>query len=388
VQTEGHGAINVRVRKALISVFLLMLVLYIALFPRPMGKELLVKPLWTTRLPAAAPVAAAANAAGQAPAPHTAFIRPASPGEKLLAFRLGDRFGFVGLDGTLHYLDNVRYGLALGTDRFVNYEQLSPRINVENPSGQVVASFAQDGYPVYLNDRLYVLSPDRSGISEYDKSGKLLWRHKAGSIITSVAAGVKLSVLGLLDGHIEIVDGTGTTVYRDAPTGSSIPIILGIAISAAEDRIAVVSGLEPQVLSIYERSGGQWTATQTRRLGSDFRRPVLVRALRGSGDFAFEGSESVRIYSQQGRRLVSVPLSGSLHSLLGAGFDRLILAAALSDTQSSASSGTAEVLLFLPDGRPVLRFRFPASTLYVSAEGSRQFWGVDDTIFESELTTG
>lgn len=362
-----------------------MLVLYIALFPRPMGKELLVKPVWNTGLPAPS----SSSAADQTVAPSTAYIRSASAGAKLRAFRLGDRFGFVGQDGLLRYLDRVRYGLALGRDRFVNYERMSPRINVENPSGQVVASFAQDGYPVYLNNRLYVLTADRAGISEYDGSGKLIWQHRTGSIITSVAAGTRITVLGLLDGHIEVIDGSGAAVYRDAPTGSSIPIILGVAVSAAEDRIAVVSGLDPQVFSTYEKSGQQWAATQTRRLSSDFRRPVLVRALSENGDFAFEGPDSVTIYSQQTRRLMSVSLPGSLHSLLGVGLDRLILAASLSGARAtSTGSSAAQVLLFLPDGRAVLRFRFPASTLFVSVDGSRLFWGVDDTIFESELTTG
>jgi len=386
----------------LISLFLFLLILYVALFPRPLGKELLVRPMWTTVLPT---VAAPSAEPGQQAPPQKSVIANSGPvSGKLREFRLGNRFGYIDGAGTIHYLDNVRYGLALGEDRFVNYPRVSPRIDVEDPSGATVISINQDGYPVYIHNRLYVLSPDQTEISEYDRNGKPLWQKQLGGIITAVAAGTKLTVIGLLDGSFEAVNQTGKAVFRDEPAGSSVPIILGIAVSDAEDHIAVVSGLNPQMLTIYERSGDQYIASQSRRLLTDFRHPVSVECVAGTSNVAYEAGKGVDIFSITDRRTASVEIPGVLHSLLPERVQGLLVAGALHGSRrDSGSNGsgegghakgafadltTAEVLLFMPDGRAVFRLRFPGSSLYLSADGTRLLWGVDDTFIETDLTIG
>ena len=80
----------------------LLIVLYFALFPYPLGKELVAKPVWAVSV-----VPAPSNSpAGGEPAP-TAGPQGAFP------FRLGDVFGYVEPDGTLLHVGHRLFQVAL-----------------------------------------------------------------------------------------------------------------------------------------------------------------------------------------------------------------------------------------------------------------------------------
>ncbi len=363
----------------------------------------MIKPLWTTQLPTAAgPGGETASAGGgtaiggEGTAAGSALVSTRPAVGHLTPFRLGERFGYVDEAGTLHYLDSIRYGLALADTRFVNFDRNAPSLTVRGVSGEPLADIEQDGYPTYLGDRLFVISSDQAALVAFDADGKRLWQVKTGSIITAAAAGARTAVVGLLDGEIEAIDEQGRVLFRDRPAGSSVSVIFGIAVSSSEDHIAVISGLDPQILTIYERSGGQYVATQTRRLATDFRRPVLVRPLGGpvrgplrrADGFVFEGADGVAVYSPQSRRLATVALAGSLETVLSERVQGMSVAGAVAEGAGRDGSGEAETLFFLPEGRPVLRFRFAGGVLTLRADGTRILWGIDDTIFETEVTTG
>jgi hypothetical protein len=81
--------------------------------------------------------------------------------------------------------------------------------------------------------------------------------------------------VGLLDGTLKLLDDAGRIAQDFQPESSRIPVILGAALSPG--RLAVLSGIDPQRLTILERRGGQLAPQESLVTGSDLRREAVLR---------------------------------------------------------------------------------------------------------------
>jgi hypothetical protein len=250
-----------RSRRYLILAFVLGC-LYLFLFPLPSGREGYFKPVWSRSIPGPA-------------APSVAS--PASAERRLSWFKAGRHFGFVRLDGQLQFVGQTLHGVALSDLGFINYPRVADNFVFQDPQGRFQYGIASFGYPV-LNpsgELLYSVSTDLTALRRLDRDGEVLWSAEFFSPITTLALSGEECAVGLLDGTLKLLDPKGGIAQDFTPETSRIPVILGAAFS--RERLAVLSGIDPQRLTLLERRGGTFAPVQTIATGSDLRREALMR---------------------------------------------------------------------------------------------------------------
>ncbi|MDD3982036.1 MAG: hypothetical protein RBT72_01910 [Spirochaetia bacterium] len=111
---------------------------------------------------------------------------------------------------------------------------------------------------------------------EFDKEGsKPRWEREFGSIITTAAVSNNLSAWGLLDGRVFILDQDGVTLRiidpRQEDIDSAYPCVYALAISGQGESVAVLYGILPQYVLVYERKSGFYSLGYAQALQGDLR---------------------------------------------------------------------------------------------------------------------
>ena len=334
-------------------------VLYILLFSRPAEEELLVRPLWTLDI-------------------EDASIS-SSEGE-LVPFRLGSLIGYHGSDGALVFREEIIHDAALFPDRFVNYSSVSQTAVLRDPEGRVLLSINEPGYPLGVDERLYLLHPDGAGLSEWSTEGEALWSRKLPSLITDVAPGESLTALGLLSGEIFLLDQEGGESARYRTLGSRIPAVFGLDFDEGSSSIAAVVGIDPQRILFLSLSDGQLSPGIQGDLASDFRRPVFVEFLPGYNLVAVETPEGITFINPSSGRSWPLGAEGIL-SGFSASDGELVLAA-------TERQGLQDIRAVLPPERLVFSLSADAEAVSLDIRNWVCYLGIDDHILAVTLERG
>jgi hypothetical protein len=194
---------------------------------------------------------------------------------------------------------------------------LSPiRISEYSPAGGTgitPSSPDREGTPFSSGGRYFLIRADQSGMLEYSASGSILWEREYSSIITCVAATESMFLAGLLDGRITACGSEGQTLLDFIPGGSRIPLIYGLALSADSTRIAIISGLYPQILRILERNKDEYRELYRVSLDFELRRQIPCAFLDGGDTLAFERRGAVAILDVR-KKKIDFRSSGELAS--------------------------------------------------------------------------
>lgn len=168
----------------------------------------------------------------------------------------------------------VPAGNAVLTERYYLYRE---------GAGYVLKDFEQgtrypvqgEGQALIRNSRIFLVDLWKGRIREYDGRGRELWNWQALGPVTAFDAGENATVLGLLDGSVQIFDRSGLRREIEAEEAGGDGIIYGLALSPGGDRFSVLSGLDEQRVREYEL--GTLTALgEARTLESRFSRPVKM----------------------------------------------------------------------------------------------------------------
>ena len=321
---------------------ILLIILYFALLPYPLGREPVARPRWAVALPSAA----------ESPA--------LEPGRPAWPFQLGGRFGYVQGDGTVTFAGTALYRVALSAAAFVNYTRLGTDWIMRDGAGRRLASFSGSGYPLLSPDgsRVFNVNSDLSGIIELDKSGAALWERDFPALMTTLSLQGEALVVGLLNGSLLLLNSQGSPLFEYKPGGSRIPVILGSALAAGATFIAAVSGIGPQYLTVLRRQGSGYAPIVTQVLSSDFRREVRLGFSPDSRVLFLEGRDAAGLFDPSGATLRWVSLRGGLAGVAFAGRGRYAALAA-------AEGGRVQLAIQPGAGIAVYGEEFPARELYV-----------------------
>ena len=119
-------------------------------------------------------------------------------------------------------------------------------------------------------------------------------------------------MVGLLDGRLKVFSEEGMNLYETSVEGSRIPIILGCAGNRSGTKFAVVSGLDPQMLILYQLKGPQFVEERSYNLSSDFRREVYIRFSENERYLFFEQPQSLVILDLKSQKFIPITLPGKL----------------------------------------------------------------------------
>jgi hypothetical protein len=343
---------------------LLIIILYFIIFPYPLGREIVAKPVWA--VPVEGPSASASGAGDGAAAP--------SP------FQLGDMFGYVTPAGGILHAEKTLFRVSLSEAGFVNYTRLGTDWIMYDPAGSRLFSFSGRGYPLLGPDgkRLFNIKSDLSGVIELNRAGETLWERDFPTLMTSLSTQGDSLLVGLLNGALLLLNRQGSPVFELSPGGSRIPVILGCAVSPDSALLATVSGIDPQYLTVLEGQGAAYAPVAKMTLSSDFRRELRMGFSPDSRFLGVEGRRAVGLFDPASARMSWINLRGDLAGLGFPGRGRLAAVTA-------RNGPLVELRILSPFSAPILRETFPARELFLGGIDGQLLLGVNGRLMRIDV---
>ena len=306
-------------QKKLLVIGAIFFIIYIFVAARPIPEETILNPKWFISLESNYPV----------PNPDTdAEFLPF-----FLGSRAGGHFGYVDKDGnfTINRALRGNRGVSLSTTNWAEYDALPNSIEVRNSLNQSVLTIENaQGYPLFLDNRIFIVGNVQNSLSALDNEGQILWTYDFASIITAVDAADGFVLAGLLDGTVEVLNNEGRRIFFFEPGGSRRSVIYGCAISKDASRLAIISGIDLQRFLLLERHGTAQSSNIDYKvvyhefLDEGFRRPVFVKFIDNDSRIVFERQGGLGIYEIRSRTSLHMPLQGEIKQIDSVGSDRLL----------------------------------------------------------------
>lgn len=242
---------------------------------------------------------------------------PAGTGSGGYPFALSELFGYVSVNGNLLFTEEIRDGVALGPEGFVNYAHGSGPYWLQKPDGSIITLLQRSGSPFMMERRLFFLSRDHRRVEEVSFDDTLLWRRGFASVITALDAQTgedesrRGTLIGLLNGDILLLDGQGRQRFRETVTGSRYNAVYGCGLSASGTEIVAVAGIDPQRLLVWAEREGAFSLISEIPLGSAFRRTLFTGFI-GEERYYAEVDDGILVGSLDGSLRKVLPLPGPL----------------------------------------------------------------------------
>ena len=356
----------------------LAFIIYIFIAARPMPEETVLKPRWITSLESNFPVSLAVSQAASQAVSQAASQGdfPGSEGGALLSFRLGDRYGYVGDDGNFTINQIAKGYVSLSETNWAEYEALPASIRVMNPLDEPVLDIEKPkGYPLFLDNRIFIVGNEQNSLTELGPGGEELWTHDFPAPITCVDAAGGCVLAGTLDGTIELLNSEGNAVFTPfEPGGSRLSVVLGCAISKDASRLAIISGVDDQRFLLLEQAGDTYKVIYHEFLTSGFRRPVHISFVDSDGKVAFEREGGLGIYDIGSRISINLPLEGKIAVLDNSGGNRFLFVV------TSQSSSQKRFIAIQYPGTIVIEAPFKSDTAFFARRDGKLFLGGDLTM--------
>ncbi len=319
------------------------------------------------------------------------------PGAELRPFRGPGRFGYLRHDGTVKQSEPISYGVTITDSHYLTYDRAPQELVVRAPGGAEVAALPRSGYPIAAQERVYVLDRFQDGVTAYElqfgSSGgasaepRELWSRRFSSPVTDLDAAADGSLLlGLLDGTAEYISPDGETVQfgrgHSGESRSEVEAVYAVALSPDAGMAAVLTGLRPQRLLVYEISAERdLELLHTRELEHARRGPSLLR-------FAPAGD---RLVYEHGTVLTEVSMRSFEHAELGLPAAVGSLELGTPDRPSAfvvRGDEMSELLVLAPNRSTVMQSRLPGEDVFVTGGDGCYVLGIEEVLVCFEITDG
>jgi len=378
-------------KKWLYIIGLTAFVIYIFITPRSIPVETVLVPRWITSLESNYPV-------------NFVDISPYED-EPLLPFTLGNRFGYLEDNGEFA-INQIRDGYVSISENFwVEYEALPSSIKVMDPyNEEIFVIEAPKGYPMFLDNRSFIVGSEQNFITALNPAGEELWTHDFPATLTCVDAAGGYLLAGTLDGAVVLLDIRGNMVFTPfEPGGSRLSVILGCAISQDASRLAIISGVEKQRFLLLERSVSERSRTESSKtegnrtegsktegydtykvvyhefLSDGFRRPVFIRFINDDTQIIFEREEGLGIYTIGSRTSTKVNLRGEITALDDSGENGFLFLI------TSQGQNEKRFITIRQPGIIVNESAFKSKNAFLARKGDRLYLGGDLLMASFEL---
>ncbi|MCL2477922.1 MAG: WD40 repeat domain-containing protein [Treponema sp.] len=350
-------------KKYWLSLGILFFVLYFFIAAQPIPKETILVPRWIASLESGYPVSIKNN-------PEASTVIP---------FRLGNRFGYINDSGQFILNRTLQAGyLSFSPDCWAEYNAVPSNIDVYNPDNLLLMSIDNPGgYPLFMDNRVYLVGNEQNSISSLDDQGNVRWTYDFPAPLTCIDASGGFVLAGTLDGAIELLNDSGTSVYSTEPGGSRLAVILGCAVSADGSKLAVISGIDQQRFLLMEQSGNTYRVVYHEFLDSGFRRAVHINFIDNDSKVAYECEGGIGIYDMATRKSVRADLEGEITTLGSTDSKYLFIITSLAGNQKRLYMIRMPGIIFLD-----APFRSENSFLF--EQDNRIYTGTDKSIVSFE----
>jgi len=266
-----------------ITLFCIVLaIVYFLVFARGTGRELVVAPKSFTAL-------------------EPVDFSPAQSGNFFLPIQTSRGAGFINEEYKLvSYYASDRIAL----DRRWVAIYRGNGLELLTPTGRTISRFEGSLYPIARDGNLYLYADDSGTLSKIDPAnGARIWERNYISQLTSIDARTDRTLVGLLDGRVELIDDLGKLLFSYRPGGSRIEAIYGAVISSDASKIALISGLEPQRFLILEERRNSFRPIHHHNTNLDYRRPISMEFIRNDRQVLYAGIERIEIFDIASNKL-------------------------------------------------------------------------------------
>lgn len=225
-----------------------------------------------------------------------------------LSFSLGEYYGYFTEDLDLTYLDKRDYRVAINDSSFIDYPKIPSVLNIQNHEGSIRAPIESAGYPFIEENKVVIISD--SSLSLYDIEGNLYWERSILSMVTSISINSESVAVGYLDGTCELISFDGSTLLSYKPGGSRIEIIYSVASSSDGQKLAILSGLDPQRFIYIEKRKEDYKPIHHFEMDFQYRKTIKMNFSKDNSKIFMESPDGVEVYTV---------LTGQLDTIVGDG---------------------------------------------------------------------
>ncbi|MDR2701930.1 MAG: WD40 repeat domain-containing protein [Spirochaetaceae bacterium] len=292
---------------------------------------------------------------------------------QLIPFTLGNRFGYADMAGNPILNKEREEIVSLSAGYWAEYPPTPRELVIHNsrPAATITINNPQ-GYPLFLDDRIFLIGMDQCSLEELDDEGRVLWRYSFEAPLTCIDAAGTYVLTGTLDGMIDLLDNNGKPLFPSyAPGASRIPVILGCRISSDGSKLAVVSGIDKQrflFLEWYGNNDYRVTFHEFLR-GEGFRREVQMAFIENDTRVIFEQETGLGVYDVRSRTSITLPLSGRLEVLDEKGGDGLFFYI------TSGKNGEKRLTAFKPPSLELINIPFKTESVFLCRQGKELILG-------------
>jgi hypothetical protein len=234
------------------------------------------------------------------------------------------------------------------------------------------------GYPLFLDNRTFLLGNEQNSVSAVDNSGNILWTYDFSSPLTCIDAAAGFVLAGTLDGVVELLDSQGRLTFFFEPGGSRLAVILGCAISHDGTRLAVISGIDNQRFLVLEQSGDSYRVVYHEFLSSGFRRAVHTRFIDNDSRIVFEKQGGIGIYTIASRTCVYLDLEGEIIAMDSGDSKYLFII-------SSGEENRKKLIGIKLPNEIVFNAPFRSQNAFIARRNSKLYLGGDLSLISFEL---
>jgi len=302
------------IKKIRVVSITLLFIVYFIMAARPIPRETILAQGWISSLQSEYPGPIGEGSITNSSAIHL-------PGE-LIPFTLGANFGYVNTQGQFAINKTKTGNIYLGKNLWTEYDLEPSNIGIKNIYEETVIDIENPGgYPLLLDNRIFILGSEQNALSEISADGSVLWTYEFGAPLTCIDAAADLILTGSIDGYIEILDSQGKRIFNFEPGGSRYAVILGCALSGDGSHLGIISGVDQQRFLLLERFGnsGEYKVVYHEFLGEGFRRPVQISFIDGDQRLVFESSAGIGCYNIKSRYGIQIPLEGEIIAIDNSG---------------------------------------------------------------------
>ncbi len=332
---------------------LFFVLLYIIFFGRTIFPEVSLKPRWVKRI-------------------ETSIVSVSPEGnfDHAKPFKFSDWFGYFLSNGNILFSEKTLYGVAVDAHGFINYSSVNNNLLVRYPNGLINGTIPLAGYPLFQGGKRFVLSADENNLTQINMQGQISRQFTFNSLITGISVEDGFIFIGTLNEGAVLINEKGEKIYTFNPDVSKVNIIYGVSVSRNDRSLLVVSGIEPQILTLLSRRGNTYRTDYSLKLGTALRHHVIC-GFSTDGKTAFiERKNSVVLLDISSRNMVTLPLNGVLQNCVQDNSRGLFYTVAQKERESLFSSftkeGKAVFSFILPGENPF--FKVDNSSLYIGAE--------------------
>ncbi len=334
---------------------------YIFAASTPIGSETVLKPVWL-----------------QAPAPEEPSEGTETQG--LIPYYSDTSFGYFDEKGDFAFFKRRGERTFLSEDFWTDAGRITDKLDLYGSDGKLRFSVSHSGYPYFADGKVFVVGPEQNSLAVLDEEGKELWRRDFPATLTCADAARGFTLVGMLDGTIELLDSEGRRAFVFEPGGSRLPVIAAARLSSDGSKIALISGIDPQRFVLLARSGQTYKVAHHEYLDRGFRRPVQLAFVGKDAFVAFEREKGLAVHDVSAKKTVVLDIGGRMIAFEDErSGDRFFLIAEANERRMLVGIKT-------PDDA-FLRAPYRNQESYIARRGDRLYVGGGNSVAALEIET-